>query len=81
MKVGRRFRNQALFPLLLLLFAEPFRCGGPIPQATAAQFPPTIVIVEGKTAHGFPYLSGGVSSDEREIIEERGTSNSTSKSS
>ena len=30
------------------------------------------MIIEGKTQRGFPYLSGGVSSNEREIIEELG---------
>jgi len=34
--------------------------------------PPSIVITEGKTAQGFPYLYGGVGSDEREMIEARG---------
>jgi hypothetical protein len=56
---------------LALLVLEPLRCGGPVPELPAAQFPPTIVIVEGKTTQGFPYLSGGVSSDEREVMEER----------
>jgi hypothetical protein len=40
-------------------------------NSEAAQFPPTIVITEGKTSEGFPYLFGGVSSDEREAMEER----------
>lgn len=59
---------------LALLVLEPLRCGGPVPALPAAQFPPTIIIVEGKTTQGFPYLSGGVSSDEREVMEERGKS-------
>jgi hypothetical protein len=43
----------------------------PAAQALAAQFPPAIVITEGKTGQGFPYLFGGISSDEREAMEER----------
>jgi hypothetical protein len=38
----------------------------------AAETPPGVIITQGKTQEGFPYLSGGVSSDEREIIEEMG---------
>lgn len=57
---------------LALLVLEPLRCGSPGPEVPAAQFPPAIIIVEGKTAQGFPYLSGGVGSDEREVLEERG---------
>jgi len=57
--------------LLLGLIFLPIRCTEPIPELVAAQFPPAIVIVEGKTAQGFPYLFGGVSSDEREAMEER----------
>ena len=37
----------------------------------AAQFPPTIIITEGKASQGFPYMFGGISSDEREALEER----------
>jgi hypothetical protein len=59
---------------LVLLVLEPLRCGGLVPELSAAQFPPAIIIVEGKTTQGFPYLSGGVSSDEREVMEERGKS-------
>jgi hypothetical protein len=36
-----------------------------------AQFPPTIIITEGKTSQGFPYMFGGVGSDERDALEER----------
>jgi hypothetical protein len=57
---------------LALLVLEPLRCGGPAPEVPAAQFSPAIIIVEGKTTQGFPYLSGGVGSDEREVMEERG---------
>ena len=57
---------------LALLVLEPLRCGGPVPEVPAAQFPPAIIIVEGKTAQGFPYLSGGVGADERIAMEEHG---------
>jgi hypothetical protein len=57
--------------MLLLLSMEPTRCGVPTTNAVAAQFPPTIIITEGKTSQGFQYLFGGISSDEREAMEER----------
>lgn len=57
--------------IFFVLWLEPIRCGVPAISSEAAQFPPTIVITEGKTAEGFPYLFGGVSSDEREVLEER----------
>ena len=60
----------SVLPLGLILL--PIRCTEPIPELVAAQFPPTIVIIEGKTVQGFPYLFGGVGSDEREIMEGRG---------
>jgi hypothetical protein len=56
---------------LFLLLLEPTRCGVPTVLSEAAQFPPTIVIIEGKTSQGFPYLFGGVSSDERDAMEAR----------
>ena len=37
----------------------------------AAAIPAPNMITEGKTAQGYPYLSGGVSSNEREIFVER----------
>jgi hypothetical protein len=37
----------------------------------AAEIPPAMVITAGKTNQGFPYLFGGVSSNEREAMEER----------
>lgn len=58
----------AMFFVLLL---EPMRCGMPAVDFAAAQFPPAIIITEDKTSQGFPYLFGGVSSDEREALEER----------
>jgi hypothetical protein len=58
--------------LLLALAFDPLRCSRPTTQAVAAEFPPSIIVTEGKTAQGYPYLSGGVGSDEREAMEERG---------
>jgi hypothetical protein len=57
--------------LFFLLSLEPMRCGTPTTNALAAQFPPVLIITEGKTSQGFPYLFGGVSSNEREAMEER----------
>lgn len=59
------------FFLLVVLF-EPLRCSAPATKSMAAQFPPAIMITEGKTTQGVPYLSGGISTDERERMEERG---------
>jgi hypothetical protein len=44
----------------------------PRAESRAAENPPSIVITEGNTAQGFPYLYGGVGSDERDIMEEKG---------
>ena len=60
-----------LVALFFILLSEPTRCGVPPIQAQAQRFPPTIIITEGKTTQGFPYLFGGVSTDEREAMEER----------
>jgi hypothetical protein len=38
-------------------------------QPTAEENPPGVMISRGTSPQGFPYLSGGVSSDEREIME------------
>ena len=58
-----------VLPLGLIFL--PIGWSEPGPALVAAQFPPTIVITEGKTNQGYPYLFGGVGSDEREAIEER----------
>lgn len=55
--------------LLLALSAEPVRCGAPTVDIFAAEIPPGVMITQGTTAQGFPYLTGGVSSEEREILE------------
>jgi hypothetical protein len=37
----------------------------------APQIAPAIVMTQGKTAHGYPYMFGGISSNEREILDGR----------
>jgi hypothetical protein len=44
----------------------------PLLEWRAKRHPPSIVITEGKTVQGFPYLYGGVGSEEREMVENRG---------
>jgi hypothetical protein len=58
----------ALFFVLLL---EPTRCGLQPVTGQAAEIPPALAITEGKTSQGYPYLFGGVSSNEREAMEQR----------
>jgi hypothetical protein len=58
--------------LLLVLSSEPLRCGIPTVETFAAEIPPAIMITQGTTAQGFPYLTGGVSTEEREILEASG---------
>jgi len=60
-----------LWLTFFLLLLEPMRCGLPTTTAVAVQFPPAIMITEGKTSQGFPYLFGRVSTNEREAMEER----------
>lgn len=55
--------------LLPVLTSEPLRCGRPTVEISAAEIPPAIMITHGKTTQGFPYLTGGVSSEERKILE------------
>jgi hypothetical protein len=57
---------------LFLAFAlEPTRCGVQPVASEAAQIPPAIIITEGRTDQGYPYVFGGVSSNEREVLEAR----------
>ncbi len=56
---------------MFLFLSQPTRCGLPTVNFEAAEIPPAIMITEGKTSEGFPYLFGGVSSNEREAMEER----------
>ncbi len=57
--------------LILALSLQPMRCSLPTTDAEAAQFPPAIMMTEGKTTQGYAYLFGGVSSDEREAMAQR----------
>ena len=54
--------------LLFALSVEPVRCG--MPTVYAAEIPPGAMIIQGTTTQGFPYLTGGVSSEEREFLEQ-----------
>ena len=58
--------------LLFALSSEPLRCGMPTVEISAAEMPPAVMITQGKTAQGFPYIIGGVSSEEREVLEASG---------
>jgi hypothetical protein len=70
---GRLIRNARwAAALFITLTLEPTRCG--TPPINAAEFPPAIVITEGKTSQGFPFLFGGISSNEREVMEQRAKS-------
>ena len=60
-----------LFSLLVFVF-DPLNCGILRTDLLAAEIAAPNTITEGKTAHGYPYLAGGVSSNEREIFVERG---------
>jgi len=64
----------SLGAVLLIVVFDPGRCFVLCATSLAAQFPPAIIITEGKTPQGFPYLSGGISTDERERMEEIGKS-------
>ena len=59
----------AAFVFLFLL--QPTHCGLPTVNFEAAEIRPAIIITDGRTSEGFPYLFGGVSSNEREAMEER----------
>ena len=43
-------------------------------QPAAAELGPVIMVTEGQSPQGFPYMHGGVGSDERESMEQRGKS-------
>jgi hypothetical protein len=60
-----------MLTLFLALALEPTRCGVQPVLSEAAQIPPAIIITEGKTDQGYPYAFGGVSSNEREVLESR----------
>ena len=63
------FSIRGLLLLVVALGVEPLRCGIPTTESLAQELPPGVLITEGKTQQGFPYLSGGISTNEREAIE------------
>ncbi len=71
MKLRLTMQGYEIGLLVAFLLFAPLRGLKPQSGALAAQFPPAIVITEGKTAEGFAYLSGGVGADERLALEER----------
>ena len=72
--MGWSFRLDVKFWLfsLLVFVLDPLKCGMPRTDLLAAQIPAPTTMTEGKTAQGYPYLAGGVSSNEREIFVARG---------
>jgi hypothetical protein len=71
MRIDLTRSSRWLAGLILLVSSQPTRCGLPTVNLEAAEIPPAIIITEGKTSQGFPYLFGGMSSNEREAMEER----------
>lgn len=67
--LGRTGRGALVLFLAFLL--EPTRCVLQPVAGQAAEIRPAIIITEGQTPQGFPYVFGGVSSNEREAMEER----------
>lgn len=69
----RRFTRTMPWSIALLFtqLLEPTRCGLQTVMGRAAEIRPAIAIIGGKTDQGFPYLFGGVSTNERELMEER----------
>ena len=58
--------------VVLFLSATCFLWSGtPAAQAATAELGPSIMISEGKSPQGFPYMHGGVGTAEREYMEER----------
>ena len=57
--------------LLSALFNPP-RCLVPTAFAASGAVPPGVIINEGTTPQGYPYLHGGIGSDERKILDEKG---------
>ena len=60
--------------LLVFLLAATWFLRSEIPWAQSArpELEGSIVVTEGKSAQGYPYMHGGVGSKEREYMEERG---------
>jgi hypothetical protein len=57
--------------LVLFILIEPVRCGVPQIHAQNTGLLPAMVITEGVTPQGYPYMFGGISSNEREVMEAR----------
>jgi hypothetical protein len=58
--------------IFLVVGMAHFSVRAPAAESPSSSLPPVIAITEGKTPQGFPYLSGGVSTDEREAMEKQG---------
>lgn len=71
MRSHRNLLGRRLAAMAMLLLLQPTRCGMPTVNVDAAEIPPAIIITAGTTRQGFPYLFGGLSSNEREAMEER----------
>jgi hypothetical protein len=63
--VGGRRWSFILWPVCLYVFLA----WAPPGESASVDLPPGVAITEGKTQQGFPYLSGGISTDEREVME------------
>lgn len=64
-------RNGRFALVFLVFLLEPSRCGLAPVTGHTAEIRPAIMMTEGNTHQGYPYLFGGVSSNEREAMEER----------
>jgi hypothetical protein len=63
--LGHRFRVLVLLALGFVLLTPL------VAESASGETPPGVAIIEGTTSQGFPYLSGGVSTDEREAMRAR----------
>lgn len=66
-----RLERKLLLFFLLVFVLDPLTCGMPRTTLFAAEIAAPRTITEGKTAQGYPYLAGGISSNERELFVER----------
>jgi hypothetical protein len=57
-------------PYLVMFILSPLWWGVVPVQSWAQELAPGVMIMEGKTAQALSYIAGGVSSDEREMMEE-----------
>ena len=70
MMIHRNLNYLALLLVAAISDLVPYGVG--TTEASAAETPPGVMIAQGKTEQGFPYITGGVSTNEREIIEAAG---------